>query len=705
MESEENREIVEDVENIKLNEDNIVSELENIDTSNNSPELVQNIVEKNQKEDHENVDSIISLNYQEELSQATEKINNYEKFLEQLKLALNQKDNIIALYDREKSILEKEKNALKKQADLAIKEKETIVLRFASNEKALIDAKKETEHSEKQLSEAKKEIKNITGKYQILNEEKSRIQYMLEEKCLDIRKHQKEIEKLKTDVSNLETKLKWNTLKLNQETDAKIALEKKLEEEKFGPRAEEKNTEQKRIENEASMILLKHDVDVKDKQLDSFKKENKSLSEKILSLQENLSKEILEKNSLFTELEKLKEEHTSVQNALSKEMLNSAKLRGQLEELNVLQARNTINEEKISNLNDTVSELEEKLKDCSHEIQHLRDKEKEFLGVNKEMSEKIANLQNHILLQNSKVLAAETQYEIIKKEKKDFDTKYDILQTSLNKEIEQRNEERLLLSKHLSEKTKLYENVKIKLEDALGDLDATKKKHSQIFKELNREIHKYKRLYEENQCKVNEMAEISTACVNNSNDKEINRDELLNNDKINLHQSTLSSSQSQQSDSESDVQSNSSLGQLPMEPSKEYLVNRILKLQKAAARQTEKIDFLENHTMQLVAELQKKSKLIQYYMVRDQVGALTSTKSDQNKTELAKYGGVMSAIYGGIKGANHTSMTLELSLEINKKLQAVLEDTLLKNITLKENLDVLGLEVDKLTRELQKQKK
>lgn len=30
-----------------------------------------------------------------------------------------------------------------------------------------------------------------------------------------------------------------------------------------------------------------------------------------------------------------------------------------------------------------------------------------------------------------------------------------------------------------------------------------------------------------------------------------------------------------------------------------------------------------------------------------------------------------------------TGLTLELSLEINRKLQAVLEDTLLKNITLK----------------------
>lgn len=44
-------------------------------------------------------------------------------------------------------------------------------------------------------------------------------------------------------------------------------------------------------------------------------------------------------------------------------------------------------------------------------------------------------------------------------------------------------------------------------------------------------------------------------------------------------------------------------------------------------------------------------------------------------------------------------MTLELSLEITKKLQAVLEDTLLKNITLKDNLNTLGEEISRLSRE------
>ena len=43
-------------------------------------------------------------------------------------------------------------------------------------------------------------------------------------------------------------------------------------------------------------------------------------------------------------------------------------------------------------------------------------------------------------------------------------------------------------------------------------------------------------------------------------------------------------------------------------------------------------------------------------------------------------------------------MTLELSLEINNKLQTVLEDTILKNITLKESIDTLGAEIEKMSK-------
>ena len=55
----------------------------------------------------------------------------------------------------------------------------------------------------------------------------------------------------------------------------------------------------------------------------------------------------------------------------------------------------------------------------------------------------------------------------------------------------------------------------------------------------------------------------------------------------------------------------------------------------------------------------------------------------------------MASIYS--TKSSDANMTLELSLEINQKLQAVLEDTLLKNITLKENINTLGNEIAKIS--------
>lgn len=57
--------------------------------------------------------------------------------------------------------------------------------------------------------------------------------------------------------------------------------------------------------------------------------------------------------------------------------------------------------------------------------------------------------------------------------------------------------------------------------------------------------------------------------------------------------------------------------------------------------------------------------------------------------------GIMASLYNS--KVTDSGMTLELSLEINKKLQAVLEDTLLKNITLKDNINTLGAEISKIS--------
>jgi hypothetical protein len=56
-----------------------------------------------------------------------------------------------------------------------------------------------------------------------------------------------------------------------------------------------------------------------------------------------------------------------------------------------------------------------------------------------------------------------------------------------------------------------------------------------------------------------------------------------------------------------------------------------VKLQRVNARKTEKLGFMEEHASQLVAELQKKTRIVQYYVMREQSGALSSASMDQNK--------------------------------------------------------------------------
>ncbi|XP_064541709.1 coiled-coil domain-containing protein 186 [Drosophila montana] len=641
------------------------------------------------------------------LAQLEEQRRSYERQLEQLRTANAQKDNMMQLLQRENAILDKEKQAFRNEMDLANKEKETTVIKFAMKEKLLIDAKKEKEAVEKQLADAKKEVKNISIRFQAVHEEKSRMTYIIDEKCGEVRKYQRELEKLKLEMGHLESKLKYHANKLNIEVEAKAQLERKLEEERNAPnKLEEKANEKLKVEFEANSILLKHDIMRKTEALDKLTKEHQKQSEANKELQQQLQEINAAHQQLTEQFKELQSQHSSVEAAYSDELLNAAKLHSQLAELQLLRTQNTINEQKLAEEQTRVQKLEATALDNETDLSQLQQKKQELLSINKEMSELIVRLQNDICLAESKAQGLEAENKLLKQEKLTYDAKYSELEQQLSAEADEKNQERQLLAKHLSEKTKLYELIKGKLENVQGDFEATQHKNATLVKELQRELQKYKRGIVDAK-PVGYCSNCQQALNGYSQEQQQHQQQPLRTHSRTSSQGSLhngSRRASESSESETVASSVTAVPQTDLQavPSKKVLVERILRLQQASARQTERIEFLENHTAMLVSEVQKKSKVVQHYMLRDQTaGALTSSKSDQNKSELVKYGnGVMAAIYGGVKGAENKSMSLELSLEINKKLQTVLEDTLLKNITLKENLDVLGLEVDNLTRKL-----
>ena len=68
--------------------------------------------------------------------------------------------------------------------------------------------------------------------------------------------------------------------------------------------------------------------------------------------------------------------------------------------------------------------------------------------------------------------------------------------------------------------------------------------------------------------------------------------------------------------------------------------------------------------------------------MREQTGALAPPSSDEHKVRHSRKTGIMASVFSGVRHHGH-DVNLELSVEMNRKMQSVLEDTLLKNITLK----------------------
>nr|CDS26469.2 hypothetical transcript [Hymenolepis microstoma] len=135
------------------------------------------------------------------------------------------------------------------------------------------------------------------------------------------------------------------------------------------------------------------------------------------------------------------------------------------------------------------------------------------------------------------------------------------------------------------------------------------------------------------------------------------------------------------------------------EPNRNLLLNKIDRLQRTNMRLMDKIDFMHEHIGQLTQELQKKTKILQNCLSREaeNEGAAVPTTVDANKRQRIRRGGtLMAAVFSG--DASAPASDLHTSLQLNKKLQSVLEDTLYKNLTLKENVGTLADEIARLKR-------
>ncbi|KAL6432709.1 hypothetical protein ACFW04_006252 [Cataglyphis niger] len=600
--------------------------------------------------------------------------------------------------------------ALKKECITINKEKENMVMRYATSEKQLIDSKRAVDCTEHKIKELLKDQELLQNKLRQTQGERTRICNIMDGKCREIADLQKEIERLKEDNKMKEIKLKWTQNKLKTEMDSQKDTQQKLDKalmkisdmkeeceqirretqesfRKFQQSEENKavTLDQQLKEHQARLILERHVTEDKETLRLQLQKELETLK----SRQQNL---IEENNRLNLKVQESEKARLNIENNLSdlKIVANQrqeqiTELLNKVSQLETLKLQLQHKEECIVSAEAQILQLRSVNEELQFDMQACRQKEADMLDFTQKLTDKNVRLQSEFSAIQTKVNDLESEHGPLHDCINELTNKIKVLEKDLVQERRKRREECEILAKHVAEQTQQAQDFAQKLEDCQGENAVLKRRHQISIKEMTRELQQYR--------KKLEMFETASP----SNSLDITSRTGSN---TSLTGDTLNGALSDNNANSDHIYS--------IEPSKQVLMDRIIKLQKKNVKRAEKLDFFEEHTQILTEELRKKTKIIEYYILQNQdFGALACNERDKYKhfksrrhtAELAQHGGIMASLYN--HRVSDENMTLELSLEINQKLQAVLEDVLLKNITLKDNIDTLGKEIAKLTMEHQ----
>ncbi|XP_047232725.1 coiled-coil domain-containing protein 186 isoform X2 [Girardinichthys multiradiatus] len=595
-----------------------------------------------------------------------------------------------------------------RKCDEARQEKEAMVMKYVRGEKEALDLRRDKESLEKRLREALKEVDRQALRGNQLAQEKGRLQQLYDAKEGEVGRLTREVEKLKEEINSHLIKVKWAQNKLKSEADAHKETKDKLRETTSKLAQAKEETEQIRKNCQDMIRTYQESEELRSNELDAKLKETKGELEKhkqeqtdqlemhrakakeLEDLKKSYKESIDELETLRTKLKCLEDERPRWEDELTKyrEIINRQKAeigrqREKLEEVTALQEQHERDKQEIASLQEEVEGLTNQMADLQCDVQGSREREAELLGFTEKLSSKNAQLQ-------SESNALQSQLDQVSGSFTTLQAKLEETSRILDDKSRQLKQEEVLRHQEvqgLQEERKVLQTevaqLKTRVEELRDELVTQKRKQAANIKDLTKQLTQARKRLEQ--------------VENGGCDRDVSSMGSRSSSSGSLNARHGGSSSVEERSPESQSGPSVMVVDSFPEVDKAVLVDRIVRLQKALARKQEKIEFMEDHIKQLVEEIRKKTKIIQSYVLREESGALSSEASDINKAHLSRRGGIMASLYTSHPA--DSGLTLDLSLEINRKLQAVLEDTLLKNITLKENLQTLGSEIEKLIKQ------
>lgn len=326
------------------------------------------------------------------------------------------------------------------------------------------------------------------------------------------------------------------------------------------------------IEQNATLILLKHQNEEKSRKSEILDKKCHQLESDLEALKINHATLVKEHEKIVQENSNLMQQVNDSQCLLDKQMMKIAELQSNQNDLEIIRTQLTLEKNSTRQLKNEIEELTSQNEEQNLETDKWRAREIDLLQLNKELTETVVKLKNENSMNSSKAIAVTLENESIRREKDYYEGIIGDLKNQIDEEIKKRTSDCQLMAKHISEKTKQVETHQRKIEELSCEMEAHQRKHSQAVKELTREISLQKK--------------------RNAKDEQVQK------------------SPTPSTTSESSLESHSSeYPTISLEPSQKTLIDRIVRLQNEIVRQSEKIDFLENHQAQLVEELKRLRKI------------------------------------------------------------------------------------------------
>nr|CDJ82458.1 Hypothetical protein CBG11758 [Haemonchus contortus] len=571
---------------------------------------------------------------------------------------------------------------LTKKADIAEKEKNDAVIKYATREAEIMRIRNEIQKKEQELVEcqkAKEELQHSQGQENIEQLEKSNHNLRVE------------LEQVKHEKFDLENKLKM--------------AEK---------RAEACNTTTTELKQQND-VLRKQLIQIKEEK-SQFQEENRQLSLKI---------QILESRRMH-ESEELSRSQQDLEQKLTEANFHCARLTDANREMNTkleeVTRENLDLMNKLQDLEDKLSLEEEAHAAASIEIARLQDIENQIQSSRKqaqrakeaeEQAEKerevAENEAEECRQQAERMLAITEQLternsqlagEVAAEREKNCRLEQQLVETegSLNRALMKLSErekdleeatgsgqsEIASLKSELNEKIVKVQQLTQRLQEERTDNAALKKKYMANIKELKHELSSLRKQVDPGSGQALQAPPPSGDSVPSTSSR--SRASSLNSlDRVTTVSRDEDSAQSAQASAETNA-------------IQQVMIDKIIVLQKKLARRNDKIEFLEEHVRHCLEELQKKTKIIQHYALREEASLLLPSDGSLDKVPLSRKGASYS-LMGAIFTAGGEKRSLQLATEVNSRLQAVLEDVMIKNITLKSSVDSLSNEVSRLSRE------